>query len=279
MDAPPRARYREIPPAPDLRELVECFWVSRSNGPLERAQPNRVVPDGCTDIIVDLGDPPVGAGHARRRMRSYFVGAMREPLLVRMTGTVDLVGVRFRPGAAGTLLSMPAAEVTDRTVALEDVLSGWPAAPFEEMLAGTASVEGRIAAFEELLRARFAATRPRPEAVGAAVAMIDRTRGGVTVREMQDRIGLSARQLQRLFATFVGVSPKTACRVARFRFAWRRLNRAPDRSLAALAYACGYADQAHFTREFKEFAGLTPGEHVRERADVASVQDGPSSGG
>lgn len=279
MDARPRARYREIPPSAELRTLVECFWVSRSNGRLAGEQASRVVPDGCTDIIVDLGDPATAGGAPRRRPRSYFVGAMRRALRVRMTGTVDLIGVRLRPGTGGALLGMPATEVTDRTVALDDVLPGRPAEPLEEALAGAERVERRVEAFEAMLRDRFAVMRPPPRAVGEAVAMIERSRGGVTVRELQDRIGLSARQLQRLFAQFVGVSPKTACRVVRFRSAWRRLNRAPAGTLATLAYGCGYADQAHFTREFKEFAGITPGERAARRVDVASVQDGRESPG
>lgn len=276
MAAAPKAVYREIPPSPVLRGLVECYWTIRSDGPLRRAQPNRVVPDGCTDLIFDLGDPPAGTDGPHGRPRRYFVGAMRRPLVVRMTGTVDLFGVRLRPGAAGALLTMPAAELTDRTVPIDDVLPGRPGDEMEETVACAPSVERRVAAFERLLRRRLARTDPPPAAVRAAVGMIDRSRGAVTVGEMHERIGLSTRQLQRLFAESVGVPPKTACRVARFRSAWERLHRDPDARLSAVAYGCGYADQAHFTREFKEFAGVTPGEWVAGRGTPHSHRIDPS---
>ncbi|MFW6078721.1 MAG: AraC family transcriptional regulator [Gemmatimonadota bacterium] len=272
-----RAVYREFPPSSDLRGLVETFWTIRSDGRLRDARINRVVPDGCTDIIVALGDPaPPGGGGSALGRASYFVGAMRRPRVVRLTGAVDLIGVRMRPGAGGAILPMPAAELTDRTEPLDDVVPGRPGAPLLEALADARDTAGRIARFETLLRRRAAATEPTPKAVLAAIAMIGRSGGRVTVRELQERVGLSARQLQRLFARFVGVSPKTACRVARFRAARRRLDRDRRTSLGAIAYGGGYADQAHFNREFKEFAGIAPGAYRAERADVASVQDGTS---
>lgn len=276
----PSAIYREVSPGGELRGLVECIWTIRSHGPLRAVQLNRVVPDGCTDVIVDLGDGSTGGGAPRAAIpRTLFVGAMLRPRVIEMTGAVDLVGVRLRPGVGGTLLGMPASELTDRTVDLDEVLPASRAAGLGEELSSAGDPSARIAALEAHLRRWFRRAHPAPPAVGAAVGLIERSRGAIPVRELERRIGLSARQLERLFARYAGMTPKTACRVARFRTAWRRLHRPEPISLSRLALGCGYADQAHLTREFHAFAGLPPGRYRVHRAHVASVQDPPAPPG
>lgn len=255
----PSATYAEILPSADLRATVECYWTIRADRRLDGVQSTRVVPDGCTDFIFNLGDPPLPDGVPHHDLTAYFVGAMRRPLLVRMTGRIDLIGVRLRPGAGGALLPLPAAELTDRAVGLDDVLRRRAGSAALDALAGEPTTAGRVRIVEMLLRRQLADAQPPHAAVRAALDRIERTGGNVRVRELEQEIGLSARQLQRLFARFVGVTPKTTCRVARFRHARRRLRHSPRASLAAVAHRCGYADQAHFTREFHEFAGITPG--------------------
>lgn len=271
------AVYSEGPPGVELRGLVECIWTIRSDAPLRVAHLNRVVPDGCTDVIVDLGDGATGGGAPRAASpRPLFVGAMLRPRVVEMTGAVDLLGVRLRPGVGGMLLGMPAAELTDRILDLEDALPAGRAAGLGEALSSVGDPTGRIAVLETHLGRWLRAAGPAPPAVGAAVGLIERSRGGIPVRELERRVGLSARQLERLFARYAGMTPKTACRVARFRTAWRRLHRPEPISLSTLALGCGYADQAHLTREFHAFAGLPPGRYRAHRGRVASVQDPPA---
>lgn len=271
------AFYRERAPDPELRPFVECFWTIRSHERLREVRLNRVVPDGCTDVIVDLGDPGTSGSESMRRTRCYFVGAMSRPLLVPLEGTVDLVGVRFRPGVGGAMLRMPMSELTDRSVPLDDVLPDTPAAETEESLA-VEPLDGRPAALGTLTRRWLAAADPVPPELRAAVRRIQRTRGAVGVSELARWVGLSVRQLERLFARFAGTPPKTVCRIVRFRAAWRRLHLDPSMGLGPLAHRFGYADQAHMTREFREFAGVPPGRSRREGRDVASVQDGSPPG-
>ncbi len=75
---------------------------------------------------------------------------------------------------------------------------------------------------------------------------------------MAEAAGVSARQLGRLFARHLGVAPKVAARVLRFQSALRTLMRDPGCSLAEVAAAAGYFDQAHFIRDFRRFTGGVP---------------------
>jgi AraC-like DNA-binding protein len=90
-----------------------------------------------------------------------------------------------------------------------------------------------------------------------------------SVGEVVKSSGYSHRRFIALFSRAVGLTPKAYCRVRRFRGVLRRARVEGGRSLIDLAAAGGYSDQSHFTREFRDFSGVTPGEYV-ERAPAFS---------
>ena len=90
------------------------------------------------------------------------------------------------------------------------------------------------------------------------------------VSEIAGTIGWTRQYFARRFAGEFGLSPKLAARVVRFDRAWRLLH-APFLSIAQVAHACGYYDQAHLTRDFRELAGVPPGRLLAD--DLPSVQD------
>jgi AraC-like DNA-binding protein len=95
--------------------------------------------------------------------------------------------------------------------------------------------------------------------------------GGVEIGELAADVGWSRRHLSEKFRAEVGLTPKVAARVLRFERA-RHLLAMPTRpALAAVANACGYYDQAHFTREWTELAGCTPTRWIAD--ELPSMQD------
>jgi AraC-like DNA-binding protein len=263
--------YREHLPPPDLAGRVECVWTLRSHGRLPAAVLNRVLPDGCTDVIFDPGGPSV----AGPRAGSYVVGAMLRPAEVWMEGEVDLLGVRFRPGGAAALLPLPLAEITGAVVPLDELWGG-RAGELESRVREARGAE-RVRVVEEAVR-RSAAGRAMHPAVARASARIARSHGSVAVEALAAETGTSRRHLERLFAEQVGLSPKAAARVARFRRLCELLRARPGAGWSRLALECGYHDQAHMIREFRGFAGLTPEAYRREQARVASVQYAAAAG-
>jgi AraC-like DNA-binding protein len=105
--------------------------------------------------------------------------------------------------------------------------------------------------------------------VAACVGAIERSGGTVTVDALARDIGLGSRQLERLFRDAVGLSPKTLARLVRFQAALRACEAGVP--LASAGFAAGYADQAHFAREFRRVAGITPSAFAAERAPLASA--------
>ena len=264
--------YREHAPSPALADVVQCYWTSRSAGPLAAPHDSRVLPDGCMDVIFDLGDRPLPDGTPQHALRSYVVGAMRSPLEVRLVGAVDLLGIRFRPGGAAAFVRASAGELTGRSVALREF---WRRAPeLEERLYETPP-EARIRVVEDALLGRAHEAAPDPR-IAHVSRLIERSGGSVPVKALHEAVGLTRRHLERIYLDRVGLTPKHACRVARVQAALERIRANPAVPLSRLALECGWYDQSHMNRDFREIAGASPTTYARQ---VAFFQDGRRGGG
>lgn len=261
--------YREFKPPFPVAEFVESFWELRSDTPLEEHL-NRVLPDGCIDVIFNLADLPSRVDNGFPRLNSFVVGPMRKSVNVWQAGRIDLIGIRFRPGAATSFLKVSAAELTDSVVAL-DGLVGRLAGEAELRLAGR-EFAARAGLLTELLQPGVERESNGTRLVKRASALITRSHGTVPVEKLYTTLGITPRHLERLFAEHVGLSPKLACRVARFRHTVETLRRGSNAAWVDLALQCGYYDQAHLIRDFKEFAGVTPAAYHAEQMNVAFVQ-------
>jgi len=242
--------YRELPlpgrPAPH----VACVWT-RDPEPADAVR--RILPDACVDVVWVRGDRLVVAGPATG------------PALAALPAGAPSAGVRFRVGAAGSALGVPARELLDRNAALGEV---WGARAAGRLAARLERAPTPEAAVRELVAA-VAGRLPPPDELDGLVrtAALRAAAPRTAVERLARDLGLGERQLRRRFADAVGYGPKTLQRVLRFqRFlalaedgaatAASEPPAAPD--LAALAFAAGYADQAHLTRECRRLSGLTP---------------------
>ena len=262
--------YRELAPSPALAPWVECFWSIRASD--AAGVVNRVVPDGCADLITGVGGD----------LEPIVVGTMRTAMLSRLTGPVDLFGVRFHPGAALALIDVPLGELTDRRVELE-ALWGTDAAALGEAF-GPPDLTERAARAEQVLHrrlARWARRRRGDEAmVTEAVALLRRARGGAGVRDVAAALGVGERRLERAFDRSVGVSPKMLDRVMRFRRAIQLLAREPvdaaERGMGCAGAAGRVRRPAPLHPRIQGAVGLHPGAICRRAAGcrIRSIRRG-----
>lgn len=173
-------------------------------------------------------------------------------------GDTTSILVRFTPQGA-TCLGVPAAELSDRSVALDDLLPARRVRELGERLAAVASPADGVRLVEALLLELPAA---RDTLVARALDLLDPPAGaGASVAAVARALGVSERQLERRFLARVGVTPKGFATLRRFERAVEAARSSP--SLAAAALQAGYYDQSHFIRDFRRFAGATPGEFLR----------------
>ena len=273
--------YREFSPAPTLRPYVRCYWVLRADTTGD-ASPQRVLPDGCVEIIINLGARFIRhdeSGRTERQPLELVVGPTTRYMTIAATGAIRLVGVRFAPGGAVPFLSVAPQEVRDTAPSIADVASPLSGAVAERLAAAPPGGEGSV--LDAALGARLARARSLTDhrllASMRAVSASDRP---LRVDALMSLTGLGARQLERTFRDHVGFGPKTLCRLLRFQRVVRAIDPATRSSWARLAAQHGYADQSHLAREFREFAGTTLTSYVRELHPMSDhFHDAPGTDG
>jgi AraC-like DNA-binding protein len=222
--------YRERPAPPGLG--LACLWSQSAT----ESYVQRVVPDACIDLIWSDWDGDI-----------HVAGPDTGPFLAGLPPGGRLAGVRFRPGLAAAVLGVPADALTDGRISLRALWGD--AAP--RLAAAVAAAEDPAAALTRAVAARWRAAGPADPAAPALAATL--LENG-SVRAAALRLGLSERQLRRRSLAAFGYGPKTLHRILRFQ---RALALARAGAPAAdVAYATGYADQAHLAHEVRELAGV-----------------------
>jgi transcriptional regulator GlxA family with amidase domain len=117
---------------------------------------------------------------------------------------------------------------------------------------------------------RLANTEPAPPAIEWSWARLRRSHGRASITGLAEELGWTHRRLIARFREQIGLPPKALARVIRFTRAVELLG-GPRAGLAAVAYDCGYFDQAHMNRDFRELAGTTPATLVARRTDGGGV--------
>jgi len=213
--------YREQDPPPHLRELVECRWDR--TGP---AEPGRILPDGCMDLIQIDGTIIVAGPDTT----AHIAAGGRDPVR----------GLRFRPGALPRLLGVPASELCDTRVELDELRPATRGSSLEELTAALASQS------------------PRTETAPWSLPMLrEVTRSfaaGQSVSATARLVGWSNRTMQRQCTAVYGYGPATLRRILRFRRAVGLIGTGMGSS--TVAARTGYADQPHLHREIRALAGV-----------------------
>jgi AraC-like DNA-binding protein len=240
------ATYRESPAPGPLASHACCVW-SHLAGPGGHVE--RVLPDGCADVVWIEGEEIVVAGPATREV------------LVRIPAGVAALGVRFGPGAAGAALGLAVRELRDSTVALEDVW-GASAIGLAERLSAAPRAD-RSAVLAAAVARRLDAAREPDKLVARASALLGT---GMPVTAASREVALTDRHLRRRFHDAVGYGPKTLQRVLRLRRFLHLAESGPSADLARAAAEAGYSDQPHLTRECSDLAGLPPAALLAARA-------------
>lgn len=248
-----------LTPSPALRPFVRQLWISESAARPEAAR-EHVLPTGDMHLVFRLAGPALrlfaGADDATGSViRGPVVGGPRSSFYVKESGaSVLTAGVQLLPGAALSLFGVSAAELAERHTLLAD-LWGTKADSALDQLASVAGAGRQLNVLEQLL----AQGLRRPRAMHPAVAHLLAAGAGVVRIDTIVRDSCySHRGFIALFRQATGMSPKRYARLMRFRALLAALHGPGHTALGELALDAGYSDQAHMTREFREFAGMTP---------------------
>lgn len=248
------------PPTPTLSNWVGAYWSYRAATAGRVAR--RRIPGGQVTMVIGFEQPVV----LNDRSHTCFVVGMRDgPFITEQTGLQHGLQVDLTPLGARALFGVPMRQLTNQVVPLADLLDGQLA----QQLAEISTAQDRFDLLDVLIAARLADAPARDPAVAWAYQRIAVSRGRIPVSQLVEETGWSRQHLAQRFRDQVGLTPKVVARVLRFEHAASLL---PVRPLADVAAVCGYADQAHLNREFRDLAGCSP----RELA-LTFVQDSAAS--
>jgi AraC-like DNA-binding protein len=248
-------------PHPILRPFVELVWAS---DPKASTMPReRMLPAASAHLVIRLGGKPLRlfAGDTDETgdfISDAVVGGVRDAAYLKdSSDAAPAVGVLFRPGAAGAFLGVPADRFAGCHTPL-DAFWGSDAAHLRDRLGEAADLDRRLVILEDALLRRLPRIRGVDPAIMHAVVLLDRRH---PVGQVAVALDCSHRHFIARFAETIGLTPKRYVRLARFGRVLRRLERRPEPGWAELALDAGYADQAHFNRDFRAFAGISPGRY------------------
>jgi AraC-like DNA-binding protein len=253
---------REYPVRAALAPFVKCIWSQESGGAIFNAGRERILPDSCVEVVIHFRDPFLthfADGTHALQPQAFIVGQMKRFLEIEPAGRMGLIAIRFYARGAYLFFQRPLSEVAAGIVDLEDI---WKerARELTERIALVSSMTGRVQIVEDLLLGLLSRNGRCDHTVDRGLQLIDANRGKLSVAQLAAQLGISNRQLTRRFQHAVGLSPKEFARVSRFLHVVRCLSDTEPRTLTETAMECGYFDQAHFNHEFREMAGMAPGE-------------------
>jgi AraC-like DNA-binding protein len=266
------AEVARRPPLPELRRYVtsELEGWNQTRG---RSSALREVPFPGVPLILNLGAPwQIANGRepgSASRHDSFVAGLHTKPSFVEGGATWACVELRLTPLGAHRLIGMPMHELANRTLALEELLPGTET--LTERLRETDSWAERFDLVETFLVRRFADAADPSAAIEWSWAQLHQSHGRISIAAIAEELGWSHRRLISRFREQLGLTPKAVARVIRFDRAFRLLTGSTPSTLAAVAYDCGYFDQAHMNRDFRELAGTSPAALLVRRSATGAV--------
>jgi AraC-like DNA-binding protein len=183
---------------------------------------------------------------------AWLHGVVTRRFTRRLSGDGFVFGLKFRPAGFSGVTPGPVAAWTDRRTSATRLLGG----VLKELVSTSHTMEPAMEAAEASLR--FPALSAQAMGLRDVVEQLEHERSFTRVEQVADACGLTVRTLERRFRQHVGVSPKWVLARYRLHEAAEQLRAAEPPSLAHLATELGYADQAHFTRDFRRVVGRPP---------------------
>jgi AraC-like DNA-binding protein len=267
----PGHRWQALFATPDPRlrpHVVSDYqgWQEWAAAPVFRPQ----LPIVMVPVILNLGplweigapDVPWGTPRAY----DSFAAGLHDGIATTLSGgDAACLQINLTPLSAHLLFRRPMAELANRTIAFEELV-GAAGDELIDRLRLAPDWEARFACVDHFLLAQLG-NRAASREIAFALRQLQRSHGKVEIGTIAEDLAWSRKRLIARFQAEIGLTPKTIARLCRFNRMLSLLERPKGRGLAELAYIAGYYDQAHFNRDFRDFARVTPGEYLATLSD------------
>jgi len=245
-------RYEEINPCKEIECFVYSYWQLKTRKGLSETFSYRVVSDGCIDVFFEINDPG----------NSYLMGFCRKYSEFQIGKRFNYFGIRFLPSAFPLLFGVNAKDLSNRSQDLKEILPEF-ASWLSKLSFSEYDITDLVMRLDDKIRKDIGEADLNGDARFYNSLIEILKRNGFVDIEKELNVGLSARQLRRIYNYYIGTTPKAFSNVVRFQHI---LNAKPSmQSLREnkMYYDVGFFDQAHFIKSFKSFYGVTPTQAFR----------------
>lgn len=202
--------------------------------------------------------------------------------IICFNGVFHTFIIQFKANGYNKLFRLPAKELVDKRYYMDDVF-GNAAKTLNERLQHAACIQG-MAGFADRFLLQFLSQNQKTAQVYDGITFVANelftNAPLLTIEAYASKANMSARNFGRRFMEHVGISPKFYCRLLRFNKAVITKIKKTTISWTSIAQECGYNDQMHMIRDFKQFADVNPAElfhsaegFTRSRIDATQKSD------
>lgn len=268
-------------PAPPLDRFIDDIYCLTG---MPRHQRLSVPPLPSAHLLINLAGPvrlcdSDPAVPPAMLTGAWFMGVWTRRFLIEHQNPVRLVGVHFKPWGLSPFVDVPATQLRDRWVPV-DAVWGRSADRMCDRIAAATSTGVILEILEEEMRSRLVPAPSRGlELVNHTARRLEASWGAVPVGALADGAGVSGNHLAAQFKSHLGVTPKRVARIYRFSRLIFSVDTLHPVDWAELAHASGYFDQAHFSKEFKDFTGHTPTAYLTLRRRFPAQKGFPPDNG
>lgn len=250
----------------DLKPLVKCYWTLEVPAESD-SQRQRIVPDGCMEMIFILGDNIkryISENEFILQPRAVVVGQITEPFIIQPAGYVHCFATRFYPYGFASFVKTPLQDLENKETPIAQLFGAVQAAELEQKIISAQTEEQRIRIVEAFLSDKLHEKSTIDHIVSTTIDALLSSNGNTTILAILKNDLSKRRQLERKFFKQVGLSPKQLGKVIRLQAALKILLSQKAGTLTQIAYESDYYDQAHFIKDFKDLTGINPKEFLND---------------
>jgi AraC-like DNA-binding protein len=256
--------YHKIQPPAHLRSYVRYFWTLDSDSKEPVDKKFKTIADGSPGLIFHHSEQGGFAQNGKKLPKVFLYGQCTRYNEIESPSGFKTIGAYFYSNALRSIFGLNAHELTDTCADVTDLPAG-NISILTEQLVNSKLPQDRADILSSYLSQQIKNNRcPHDAAVQNVLNCIIQADGDISIKSLIEKAGVSERTLERKFQQSIGMSPKLYSRIYRFQTSLQQLRINPFQKLSDIAFENDYADQSHFIRTFKEFAGFSPFNYSRK---------------
>ncbi|WP_020598820.1 AraC family transcriptional regulator [Spirosoma panaciterrae] len=255
--------YQIIRPPEVLSEYIRYFWTMDYDGTHQPPKLIKILADPCPRLVFQhlSGNTAIAKGDGSALPTTFLRGVNSKVFIHHVTASFSVTGVSFQPHAIKTIFRVDAVELADAYHNLQDFAPN----ELQDRLLYAENHQERVNILINFFLKKLNQHTDSHMPFYKGISQVKNGNVDTRVQELLRYYSLSERSLERRFKQSIGVSPKLFLRINRFERALKHLKDRNPTRLTELSYLLNYADQSHFSRDFREFSGLTPNEYLRQQ--------------